>query len=71
MNHIVNFGNMAIRAECIEAIVKQETGGVYIFAVGNNGDGDSYFVSDDFESVLIKWHAAMSTTQPKEKDESC
>lgn len=72
MNQIINFGKLAIRADRIEAIsaTDESIKGTAIFCIGNSDENDCYQVSDDFESVLIKWHAALSTTQPKEEDES-
>lgn len=70
MNPIINFGACAIRADRIEAIVKIDRG-VAVYAIGNNGAEDDYFIPEqDFESVLIKWHAALSTTATKETHES-
>lgn len=64
---IINFGKTALRSDLIEAIVDPPESGTLIFMLGNKSPNDFYSVPDDFQTVLMKWHASMTPENEETK----
>ena len=66
---IINFGDTAIRMDLVEAIIKNNKIGTetFIFLQQNKDANHYYIVQQDFETVLMKWHASLSPENKETK----
>ena len=65
---IINFGNVAIRMDLVEAIVRNDKRKETFVFLQHSKDPDNFYsIEEDYEIVLMKWHASMTPDDKETK----